>query len=159
MIFGKIVVKNNYQEKGDLVFRPLIRAYEALGFDCFFENENAFLLGIIKDDVFYELFTLKPINYSNYEIIKDVNEMSKIINQIPIEKARLLRKAINNIIFNKHEENHYDSKDIADLAHDRAIEFAAYDKELTDINPYEEPFNAYNDFNYKCKVLEKRKTA
>ena len=158
MFFGKILVKDCYHQKGDLVFRPLIRAYNELGLDSFFEGENVVLLGIVKDNIFYELFTWKPINYSNYEII-DNDEFENIMKDMPLEKARLLKRTINNLVFNKHEETNINSSTIEELAHDRAIEFDAYDKLLTDINPYQEPYNAYNDFNYKCEVLEKRKTA
>jgi len=158
MFFGKIVVKENYEKRGDLVFRPLIRAYNALGLDSFFENEDAILLGIIEDNNFYELFTWKKIEYSNFEII-DSSRFEEIMSNMPLEKARLLKKTINNLVFNKHEEKEMTSSSIEELAHDRAIEFQAYDKALTDINPYKEPLNGYNDFAYKCKVLEKRKTA
>lgn len=158
MFFGKIVVKDNYEKRGDLVFRPLIRAYSALGLDSFFENDDAILLGIIEDNNFYELFTWKKINYSNFEII-DASRFEEIMSNMPLEKARLLKKTINDLIFNKHEEKEITSSSIEELAHDRAIEFQAYDKALTDINPYKEPLNGYNDFAYKCKVLEKRKTA
>ena len=159
MLFGKIIVKDDYEKRGDLVFRPLIRAYKALGLDSFFEDDNAVvLLGIVKDDSFYEIFTWKKIDYSNFEII-DLDEFESIISNMSLDKARMLKKTINNLVFNKHEEICFDSSSIEKLARDRAVEFNAYNKSLTDINPYQEPFNAYNDFNYKCKVLEKRKTA
>ena len=155
MFLGKIVVKNNYEKKGDLVYRPLVRAYANNGLDSFIENDRVVLLGIVKDNVFYEIFTWKPIYYSHYEKI-DINELDSYISNISVENVKLLKKTINSFIFNKTDGFDYDTSSIEELAKDRAIEFNAYDHDLTDINPYEEPLNGYNDFEYKCKVLEKK---
>ena len=61
MVLGKIVVKSTYENKGDLVYRPLVRAYLQNGFINFTQKDKVFLLGIIKNGVFYELFTRKAI--------------------------------------------------------------------------------------------------
>lgn len=156
MYLGKIVVKNNYEQKGDLVFRPLVRAYKKNGLECFVEEDKAILLGIVRDGIFYELFTWEPILYSNYELI-DFDEFDSILNCLPIEKAGILKKTIVSFVFNKTEEYFFDSNSIEELAMDRAVEFDAYNRDLTDINPYQEPFDGYTDFEYKCKILEKNK--
>ena len=65
-----------------------------------------------------------------------------------------MKKAINSVIFKKENETKYDEV-LEEQAFDRAIEFNAYNRDLSKINPYEEPVNGYNDFDYKCKVLEK----
>ena len=156
MFLGKIVVKNNYEKKGDLVFRPLIRAYLNNGFDAFVKDDKAFLLGIVNNDVFYELFTWKAIPYSDYEII-DISEFDKILRDMPLEKARILKKMINNFVFDKRDESFYDPEALIENAKDRAVEFDAFNRNLTDINPYQEHLNGYSDFSYKCKVLEKNR--
>ena len=155
MFLGKIVIKSNYEKKGDLVFRPLVRAYKNNGFDAFIDGNDIFLLGIVNDDVFYELFTWKPIPYKNYELI-DGEEFDDMMRNLPLEKARLLKKMINNFVFGKHDEMFYNSSEIAEYAKDRAVEFDAFNHDLTEINPYQEPLNGYNDFTYKCKVLMKK---
>ena len=154
MFLGKIVVKSNYEKKGDLVFRPLVRAYTNNGFDAFIEDDKAIILGIVSDNKFYELFTWKVIPYSDYELI-DYEEFNKILQNLPLERARLLKRMINNYVFDKPDESFYDQDALAEHAMDRAVEFEAYNRDLTDINPYQEPFNGYNDFTYKCKVLRK----
>ena len=69
MFLGKIVVKNNYGKKGDLVYRPLVRAYQANGLNSFIDGDSVYLLGIVRNNVFYELFTWKSIPFADYEII------------------------------------------------------------------------------------------
>lgn len=153
MVLGKITVKNNYEQKGDLVYRPLVRAYLKHGFDSFIEGENVLLLGIVKDNVFYELFTGDVISYSNYDIL-DEEEFGNIIDKLSVEKVKLLKKVINNYVFKKDKD--YENENIIDdLSYDRSIEFDAYNRNLTGINPYQEPLNGYNDFAYKCMILEK----
>ena len=156
MKFAKIVVKYDYEEKGDLVFRPLKRIYEKMGFTSFIDNDDTILLGIVRDNDFYELFTWKKIPFSIYQEI-DLKEFYDIIDNFPMDKVSLLKKTINALIFNKNKEILDNMYNIEDLARDRAVEFNAYDNHLTSINPYDEPLNGYNDFSYKCKVLEKRK--
>ncbi len=155
MYLGKIVVKNNYEKKGDLVYRPLIRAYHENGLDSFISGDNVYLLGIVRDNIFYELFTWKSIPYSDYEIIT-YEEFDSILDSLPLENARILKKTINNFVFNKNSDKNYNASSIEELAKDRMVEFMAYNNNLTDINPYEEPLNGYNDFEYKCKVLNKK---
>ena len=155
MKFAKIVVKYDYEEKGDLVFRPLKRAYEKMQFSPLIENNNAILLGIVRDNNFYELFTWKEIPFSKYQEI-ELEEFYNIIDNFSMDKVSLLKKTINALIFNKNKEIDNSVYAIEELAKDRAIEFDAYDNDLTSINPYNEPLNGYNDFSYKCKILEKK---
>lgn len=153
MVLGKIVVKNNYEQKGDLVFRPLIRAYKNNGFDAFIDGDKALILGIIRDNVFYELFTSEVIPYANYEVIGS-EEFNGILDSLSYKEIKVMKKAINSVIFKKENETKYDEA-LEEQAFDRAIEFNAYNHDLSIINPYEEPVNGYNDFDYKCKVLKK----
>ena len=152
MVLGKITVKNDYEQKGDLVYRPLVRAYVKHGFDSLIEKDKVSLLGIIRDDTFYEIFTGEVIPYSNYEIVGE-EEFCGILDNLTIEKVRLLKRVMNNYVFQK-EKDYQEENRIMELAKDRKIEFDAYNRDLTSINPYQEPLNGYNDFAYKCQVLE-----
>ncbi len=157
MFFGKIVIKNNYEEEGDLVFRPLFRAYKMIGIDSLLKDNEAYILGIIDNNKFYELFTKKEICYPKIELV-DIKEFNNLVENIPIEKALALKEVLNVLLDESENKLGSSLSTMEDLAQDRAIEFNAYNKEFTDINPYKEPFNAYNDFKYKCRVLKKRKT-
>lgn len=157
MFFGKIVIKNNYEEEGDLVFRPLFRAYKMIGIDSLLKDNEAYILGIIDNNKFHELFTKKEIYYSKIELV-DIKEFNNLVENIPIEKALMLKDVLNVLLEENENKRGNPLSSMEDLAQDRVVEFNGYNKEFTDINPYEEPFNAYNNFNYKCRVLKKRKT-
>ena len=156
MVLARIIVKNEYEEKGDLVFRPLIRSFIENGISLIVDNNKAMILGLVQDDVFYELSTWKPIHYSGYEIISS-EEFGKIIDNLSVENLHVLRKIINELVFYKNDDMHINPGMIEELARDRGIEFTAYNESLSIINPYEEPYNGYNDFMYKCQVLEDMK--
>ncbi len=155
MVLAKIIVKNEYQEKGDLVYRPLIRVLKEYGLNEIIEDDQAILLGMVQDGVFYELSTWKEIPYANYQIISR-DEFSEIIDHLSVENLHMLRRIINSLIFHRGDDIPFSVSMIEDLARDRGIEFAAYNKDLTAINPYEEPYDGYNDFFYKCLVLKKK---
>ena len=151
MVLGKIIIKSDYENKGDLVFRPLVRAFLQNGFVNFIQGDKVFLLGVIKNNTFYELFTRKVILTSDYEIIS-AYEFKDIIDSLSEDQIDALRDAINNSLSSK---DYYSTME--DLADDRAVEFNAYNRNLSKINPYEEPLNGYSDFEYKCKKLEKKR--
>ena len=90
---------------------------------------------------------------ANYEVIGS-EEFENILDSLSYKEIKIMKKAINSVIFKKENETKYDEV-LEEQAFDRAIEFNAYNSDLSKINPYEEPVNGYNDFDYKCKVLEK----
>ena len=151
MIFAKINVKRSYEEKGDLVFRPLSRIYEKLKTKYTTSDEIVPLLGVIYEDEFYELTNMKKIVDADYEII-DSEEFAQIIDNLKFENLKYLREMINFCIFNESSKTDYGISTIEDLAKDRWIDFEGYNNYLTNVNPYQEPFDGYNDFNYKCKM-------
>ena len=58
MKYAKIVVKNNYEKRGDLVLRSYIRALRKINEERLLDGENALIYGIIDDEnKFHELFT------------------------------------------------------------------------------------------------------
>ena len=155
MIFARICVKDNYEQRGDLVFRPLFRMYNNLGINALLDGNKAYIMGIIKDEQFHEIFTGDIIPFGKYEVI-DQDTFNKVMQLVPQGKYDDIREGILNIIENKPTGIML-AKDITELAKDRAFEFKAYVDDLTDINPYEEPYNGYNDLFYKCKKLQKIK--
>ena len=154
--YAKIIVKNNYESENDLVFRPLIRAYNLLKMNTLLEDDNALLLGVIEDGKFIELFTKKEINNVSYEEI-DMLDVYYKIARLSREEVNELCTLYNYLIFNEEARLPYEVSTIEDLAMDRAIEFKAYNDGLTNHNVYSEPFNGYNDFNFKLENLNKTK--
>ena len=156
MVFAKINVKRNYEEKGDLVFRPLSRIYEKLKTGYNTKDKIVPLLGVVYNDVFYELTTMRKIVDADYEII-NFDEFEIIINNLKLENLIYLREMINFSIFNEASKVDYGISSIEDLARDRFIDFEGYNNCLTYVNPYQEPLEGYNDFNFKCKMRKKMK--
>ena len=154
MELAKIIVKSNYEKKGDLVFRPLIRMLNKCDLSGIVNDNETIILGLVQDDIFYEFTTWKPIHNASYKIIS-MEEFNCIIDNISVDNLHQLRTIINAMVFNKNDNINFDASMIEDLAKDRGIEFNAYNQDLSNINPYEEPYDGYNDFLYKCKKLKK----
>ena len=173
MEYAKMTIKSDYRQRGDLVLRSYIRAMiktltpELLDINNDYEKlinykgpylcdiDKAYIYGIVDDNgVFYEIFTWQAIPYANYELIS-MEEFNDIISNFPFNKIEEIKNVIEEIVFDKNKKVDYSSQFIEELARDRAIEFEAYYNYLTNVNPYEEPLNGYNDFMYKCKSLRK----
>ena len=167
MKYAKIVVKNNYDQRGDLVLRSYIRAIKKIKADLLLDGDKAFIYGMIDNDGhFQEVFTKGIIDYDNYEEVStyDVDELMKL----SLPEIKLIKMIIESVIFGKTNKFDFEISTIEDLAMDRAIEFDAYINYLSRINPYmrlsqsedQDLYNAYNSFDYKVKVLDKlRKTS
>ena len=156
MIFAKIVVKGDYQEKGDLVFRPLVRAYKEIGANSLIEGESAILLGVVdKNGVFHECFTREIINYSKYEELNNSDDQ-KYLGNLSQEQVSLLSSRIKELLFNERKIDYSDvKKAMEEDANDRSIEKKAYDDGLSMVNPYDkENPNGYKNFLFKCALLE-----
>ena len=154
-VYAKIVVKGNYDKANDLVFRPLIRAYEEIGAKTLLEDGEAVILGTIDENgVFHELFTKKEIEYRHYEIIDKLMVWYKIAT-LTKEEMKKLENVIRRVIFKEDISLDFEVSSMRDLAEDRRIEFEAYNHSLVGHNPYSEPYNGYNDFSFKLeKVLD-----
>lgn len=149
MKYAKIIVKNNYEKEQDLVFRPLVRAYQKVGASTLLEDGNAILLGTIDDNgIFQELFTRKIIDFNGYQEIDQLDVWYKIAS-LSTEEANIIRSVIDKIIFNENITLDYEISTINDLANDRRVDFDAYNNALSSHNPYSEPYNGYNDFGFR----------
>ena len=152
MVFAKIDVKNDYKEKGDLVFRPLSRVYQMLKTAYGVKDESVPLVGIVNNNGdFYELTTWRKIDDVDYQIINE-EEFDEILSNLKLENLIVLRHFIKFVIFNEQSKIDYGISSIEDLAEDRKIDFEGYLNSLTNVNPYSEPLNGYNDFMYKCRM-------
>lgn len=155
---AKIIVKNNYEKRGDLVLRSYVRAIQKIHEARLLDGENAIIYGVADETGrFYELFTNIPIDYDDYELVTtkeifDIGIMSE-------DRKDLLKKIIEKIIFNCDVDLDIEISTIEDLAKDRAIEFEAYDNYLSRINPYQRLNNpdSYNDYNNFLRKIEEIK--
>lgn len=156
MVFAKVNVRNEYKKRGDLVFRPLSRVYQKLGTVYNTKDDVVPLIGVVYNNVFYELTTWRIIEDVEYQVIS-INEFETILNNLRIDNLVKLREMINYTVFNEQSKVDYGISSIEDLAKDRWVDFDGYNNSLTNVNPYLEPLNSYCDFIYKCKMLKKMK--
>ena len=170
LCFAKIVVKNDYQKKGDLVFRPLLRAYNEIGAKALMERGNALLVGMVdRDGMFHELFTENEFYCANYEEM-DMGDIYEIKKNLSNEDIVNIQNVINSLIFKKKVEvkpnkeivyegvNSPDYQDelkkIKENDEDLKVEVRAYQNGLSLIDPYDkENLNGYRDFLYKVSKL------
>ena len=93
MEYAKIIVKNNYEQRGDLVLRSYIRALRKVQEGRLLDGDNAAIYGVIgRDGQFYELFTNKVINYDEYVIVT----IDEIFDVASMDESR--KRMLNKII-------------------------------------------------------------
>ena len=159
--YAKIVVKNEYKKKGDLVFRPLKRAYEMINANKLMRLGNAFIIGTVnRDGEFIEFFTNKPIDYDGYESIS-YGDVEEILRNLKKEDIKNIQSVIRKFVFNEriflpYENHDYIAQDIKNRDIDLKIANKAYEDGLSLINPFDkENLNAYNDF--QCLIQNAKK--
>jgi len=163
MEYAKIIVKNNYEKRGDLVLRSYIRALKQIEINILLENDNGLIYGTVDDSgKFHEFFTGLIIDYDNY-IFASYKEFSQLYF-LSDKGFTFLRKINEKILFNQDNDLDIEISNIEDLAFDRAIEFEAYNNHLSRINPYQklseenmDSFNDYNNFIAKIKEIKRMK--
>ena len=161
MKYAVIIVKDKYEELGDFVFRPLIRAYEKIGVGNLLDEDNAFLLGYIDNGLFIEFFTNKEIQTDYYIEISE-NDLKGFLNGLSYYKMMRLYNSINSIVFQDDTKEKIVKDDIKHNtfldACDRGVEFDAFTKGLSIINPYDmENPNLYKDFINKINLCNDAK--
>ena len=161
MNYAKIVVKDNYEKKGDLVLRSYIRALKKIKSKLLLDGDKAYIYGKIDENgKFHELFTKEIIDYDNYEAAS-VDEVLGLV-YLPLTQIDQIKKIINNVLFGRNIDFDFEISSIEELAQDRTVEFQAYLNFLSRINPYmrlgeeenQEKYNAYNNFQYKINQLK-----
>jgi len=161
MKYAKIIVKNNYERRGDLVLRSYIRALEKANAVRFLENGNAVIYGVVdNDNNFYELITNEIINIDNY-ILVSIFEIFDA-SFMPENTKEIMKRINERILFGKNVDLGFEVSTIEDLAKDRAIEFDAYNRYLSRINPYQrvgaDNMDSINDYNNFLRKVEEVNT-
>ncbi len=157
MIYAKIIVKNEYARRGDLVLRQYIRAVKKINAGELLDGDNALIYGTV-DEVgrFHELLTGNIIDYNGYVVVPE-EEYNNVCYSVS-NKRELLTKVIEKLLFNQDNDLKMEFSTMEELARDRAIEFDAYDKHLSRVNPYQRvslPESDCNNFLNKIKEINK----
>ncbi len=159
MKYAKIIIKSDYEKKGDLVLRSYIRALKKINATILLDGDKGLIYGLVdKYGQFHELFTKKVIDYDDY-CNATVDEFVNL-SLLPAEKKELLRKVNERVLFNQDNDLDIEISTIEDLAKDRFIEFNAYNSFLSRINPYQklgENINQgdeCNDFLHKLEAIK-----
>ena len=118
MAYAKVNIKGNYKEQGDLVFRPLLRAYQKLGIIDMQKDESIPLIGIAYNDEFYEFTTWKKMDNVDFQIISREEFISLLASTFFLTKK--MKKNIELIYYDEEnyeyfieEENYSESIDEA----------------------------------------------
>lgn len=163
MKYGKIIIKSNYENEGDLVLRSYVRALKKAGAFPFIDGDNGYIFGVIKEDgLFHELLTGKVIDYDNIEDIT-ITDINRLFGNESWD-INLVRDIIQKIIFKEDVELNFEVSTMEEKAKDRIVEFEAYNNNLSTINPYtrlgeeQEDSNYFNydNFFYKVKKLKRK---
>lgn len=166
MKYAKIIVKNNYEQRGDLVLRSYIRALRKIKANRFLDENKAFIYGTVSDNnSFFEMFTREKIDYDNYIVVSQEEYLNAYSSKADI---RELPKVIQKVLFNKDVDLNFEISDIKELTEDNSVEYEAYLKSMSPINPIGESnefrmsaylHNECNNFLHKVEEIKKMEKA
>ena len=154
MKYAKIIVKNNYRRRGDLVLRSYIRALEKIKADSLLNEGEAYIYGRVDGEgVFHELFTGKDIGFNRFVYVSK-EELLQIARMDKDQISRI-RQIIKGVLFKENTEIDFEISNPSELAEDRKVEFEAYNGFLSRINPYARlSNNSLNDYDNFLKKIE-----
>jgi hypothetical protein len=169
MEYVRIVVKDNYEKRGDLVLRSYIRGLKKINANVLLSNsimpgaEKAYIYGEIKDGKFYEFFTNRVIDYDEYE--KAPKEDINSITHLPLSNLNMIKEVVEYTIFGKITNIKLEVSTSEELAEDRLVESVAYSNYLSGVRPFrrlgevdnDELYNGFNNFFYKLKMIKEMK--
>ena len=165
MKYAKIIVKNNYERRGDLVLRSYIRALKIVNAERFLDGDSALIYGIVSENGnFFEMFTREKIDYDSYVIIDQEEYLKAYSSKGDIAE---LSNVVKKVLFNKDVRLNISVSSIDELTMDNTIEYRAYLEGKSLINPFQrmnefKP-SAYlheecNNFLRKVEELKKLRT-
>ena len=160
MEYAKIIVKNNYEKRGDLVLRSYIRAMRKIHEGRLLDGDNAVIYGVVNNGEFHELFTNRVINHSDY-IYVNIDEIFDVA-MIDKDRKLLLNKIMRKVLFNEKVNLDFEVSTMEELFSDRTVEIDAYEKRLSRIHPYArlnegDPNNDYDNFFRKLEEIKEMK--
>lgn len=157
----KVLIKSHYDNKGDLVSKPFVRAFNKInsqGIKKFITEEGVILYCTLENDKLYDVFTQKLIEVDNfnYEVIPS-SILVDVVKSLSKEEIHMVDALIKKFILGESIDIDFvEVSTMEELSKDRAELFADYELGLTTINPYERYHeNDYNKSLNERLVLEK----
>lgn len=153
--FYKIYFDNDYDTEEYISNRLLLRLFHKFGFSKYFiDDGKPYLFAYEDNGKFLEALTGTEINgravriklFTFYNEINGLGMSNFILYNSLVEYAL----GINN-----HEFKDEEVTTMEEAAQDRAIQFDAYEKGLSTINPYD--INQINNFNVNKKLVKSKK--
>lgn len=167
MEYAKIIVKNNYEKRGDLVLRSYIRALKKIGKigELLLNDDEGIIFGVVDlDGNFHEIFTNNIIDYNGHSSLTNIeyNNLCKIFVDLSDEDVSLLQKIMESVLFDKKRDLGFDVSTMEELSSDCYIEFDAYNNYLSRINPFPKLGSnddmrlafAFNILSFKIKAIK-----
>ncbi|MCQ2979167.1 MAG: hypothetical protein MJ245_05155 [Clostridia bacterium] len=153
--FYRIYFDNDYDTEEYKSNRLLLRLFRKYGFSKqFIDDGKPYLLAYEFDGKYYEMLTDVEIN-GRAERIKQLSVYHEI-NDLGMRNFLLYFAIVEYALgINNHEFNDDEVTTMEEAAQDRAIQFDAYQKGLTTINPYDR--DQINNFNANKKIVKLKK--
>ena len=152
----RILIKDHYDKKEDLVSRPLVRAYKKLNsenINKFITDGGIYLYGFIEDGIIRELVTQQVIDLNNmeYEIVNSSDVLS-IMKSLTTKEIQRIYALISKYVFGASVEIDFvEVSTLEEKAKDRAYLFDEYNNNLTALNPYDK----VNPMEYDKSIVER----
>lgn len=170
MDYAKIVVKNNYEKRGDLVLRSYVRALKKIGEPGKFllNGDEALIYGVIDlDGKFHEIFTNNVIDFSGHSSLtkSEYNDLCSIFIDLTDEEAELLQAIMESVLFEEKRDLGFEVSTMSELSEDRYVEADAFNDFLSGVNPYprllpnsdQSVMMAFNSLKYKLAIIKNMK--
>lgn len=141
----RILIKDHYDKKEDLVSRPLVRAFRKLnsnGINKFITDDGVYIYAHKKGYVVTEIVTQKvmKINGFDYEVVNS-GELLKIIKSLKENEIAQLHELIRKYVFGENIDIKFmEVSTMEERASDRAMQFKEYNQGLSNVNPYDKEY-------------------
>ena len=162
MEYAKIIVKNDYEKRGDLVLRSYIRALKKAGKagELLLNGDEGIIFGVIDLDGNFN----NIIDYNGHSKLtqSEYNNLCDIFVNLEDEKVSLLQNIMEAVLFDEKIDLGFDVSTMEELSKDRYVEFDAYNDYLSRIDPFPKlsdnddlrlPY-AFNILSFKIKAIK-----
>lgn len=167
MDYAKIIVKSNYDKRGDLVLRSYVRALKKVGKvgELLLNNDEALIFGVVDlEGNFHELFTNNVIDYKDHSKLtkNEYESLCQIFVDLSDAEVELLQSVMENVLFDEKRDLGFEVSTGEELSVDRFVEFDAYNNYLSRIDPFPKLGHdddlkrafAFNMLSYKLQAIK-----
>lgn len=170
MDYAKIIIKSDYEKRGDLVLRSYIRALKRVGKvgELLLNGDEAYIFGVVDPNgLFHEFFTNNVIDYQDHTKLTDdeYESLYGILIDITEDEVDELKDVMESVLFGEKRDLGFEVSTMEELSQDIYVEFEAFNHYLSRINPFQRLlpeedqsyYNAYNSLYYKVKAHNRMK--